>query len=186
MTREDDDAARVREAWRRSMARLQELTQPAAEVQVDVALARHAAGRAVMRWLEGMPAIDVRPDARGGPCARPRQRVRVESALWITVAGFAAEVEYDRTRPPEFTGEPFALARRLLARTRPAVAADAVLLDYFDRACDRLRPYADLVETLVRRLVQCPYLKAGAVAYRCSVERRRRQVASRVDSASQS
>lgn len=68
---------------------------PFSEVSdVRMTAATHEAGHAIMRWLRGYPATDVRVGEGDGYCAGTDKPIRHEDALLITLAGYAAESGY--------------------------------------------------------------------------------------------
>jgi hypothetical protein len=136
-------------------------------------ICKHEAGHAVMRWLCGERArtIDANghssepPDDKCACCFGTGLRMSAENSLLITLAGVAAETEYG------VAGSVFGMAKaddiveaRAILREHRHLSGefvdympdgkpyilkgDRLLEEWFDRACNKLRPYREMVNEI--------------------------------------
>src|SRR5262245_51766017 len=117
-------------------------------VDIDT-IAGHEAGHAVMRWLRGLCATEICVNDHGGFCAGTGSRIHAESALLVTLAGFAAEsgcgvfgdVDFDRSAAEDLDRARAILSGsewlRFLAVNEQLEIQDieTALRRYFARAC---------------------------------------------------
>lgn len=158
---------------------------------VDIeTVATHEAGHAVMRFVQGLPVTELTvDDVAGGLCAGTGRPQPVQALVLVTLAGFVAETGYG------FDGGTLDLANsqsddldkvrgmlrhathlRIVADASgtPSVdAIDATVLRYWERACEELWPYSELVEAIAERLVEARRLSARSVAALCREFRKR-------------
>jgi hypothetical protein len=146
--------------------------KPTIEIADISTVAQHEAGHAVMRWLCGLQVTGLiaREDGSGF-CHGTGRRVDPVTLLWITLAGPAAEVSYniipldwERTRFDDFDE-----ARRLIDPWHKweKDEVENELHDQFAIVCERLWPFAGLVDDLAARLEVEGTLSARSVAALC-------------------
>lgn len=135
-------------------------------------VACHEAAHAVMRWLRGLPATEIRIDRNGdGACAGTGCPVDPESYVLVALAGFAAEDLTASTTPlPKLVAaiagcpaEDFEMARRVVRHTprlrqivrdgrHIEVSIDEAVARYFLCAIDLILPHVEVVADLGAQL----------------------------------
>jgi hypothetical protein len=140
----------------------------------------HEAGHAVMRWLEGLRATETVADHLGGGfCAGTGKMINAQSALYVTLAGFAAEAAYEILGAVDLSSSKcvdFDDARQILDQNGwlrivatedhqiVVQGVDEALRRYFTHTCEVLYPHASLVDRIADRLELEGRLSARAIA----------------------
>lgn len=132
-------------------------------------------------------------DDGSGFTAGTGRSIRIDDALWVYLAGFAAEGGYgignsvdlacshadDLQRVREIlTAEPHWRGCTIMSGQAPKLrSVEASLQAWFTQTCEMLLPYADLVERIGDRLASERHLSARTVAALCREWDKRRAIA---------
>lgn len=139
----------------------------------------HEAGHGVMRWVRGLPCTELTANEDGGLCAGTYRPARAEDLLLVTLAGFAAEsyciagdLDLDACRADDFDRAKTLIEHTEWMRivgdpdtmTASVTTIEATIQRYWQRTCETLYPYMDIIERIAERLEQDRWISARSLA----------------------